>query len=78
MTEAIKIAPESPINYHRRGACWFHLGEYQRAYEDLTVAIGKEPGKADHYDNRGQTLQRMGRHDEAEADFNKARELREQ
>lgn len=78
MTEAIKLAPESPINYHRRGACWFHLGEYQRAYEDLTVAIGKEPGKADHYDNRGQTLQRMGRHDEAEADFKKARELREQ
>ncbi len=76
MTEAIQLAPESPVNYHRRGACWFHLGKYQRAYEDLTVAIGKEPGKADHYDNRGQTLQRMGRNDEAEAEFKKARELR--
>jgi Flp pilus assembly protein TadD len=78
MTEAIGLAPDSPINYHRRGACWFHMGEYQRAYDDLTVAIGKEPGKADHYDNRAQTLQRMGRNDEAEADFKKARGLRGQ
>ena len=78
MTEAIRLAPESPVNYHRRGACWFHMGEYQRAYDDLTAAIGKEPGKADHYDNRGQTLQRMGQKDEAEADFKKARELRGQ
>jgi tetratricopeptide (TPR) repeat protein len=76
MTEAIRLAPESPVNYHRRGACFFHMGEYQKAYEDLTVAIGKEPNKPEHYDNRGQTLQRLERNDEAEADFKKARELR--
>jgi len=76
MTEAIRLAPESPVNYHRRGACYFHMGEYQKAYDDLTVAIGKEPHKPEHYDNRGQTLQRLERNDEAEADFKKARELR--
>lgn len=78
MTEAIRLAPESPVNYHRRGACWFHMGEYQKAYDDLTVAIDKEPSKPDHYDNRGQTLERMGRSDDAEKDFRKARELRGQ
>jgi tetratricopeptide (TPR) repeat protein/tRNA A-37 threonylcarbamoyl transferase component Bud32 len=78
MTEAIRLAPEAPINYHRRGACYFHMGEYQKAYDDLTVAIGKEPNKPEHYDNRGQTLQRLERNDEAEADFKKARELRGQ
>jgi Flp pilus assembly protein TadD len=52
------------------------MGEYQKAYDDLTVAIGKEPNKPEHYDNRGQTLQRLERNDEAEADFTKARELR--
>jgi tetratricopeptide (TPR) repeat protein len=78
MTQAIRFAPDSPINYHRRGACYFQLGEYQKAYDDLTVAIGKEPNKSDHYDNRGQTLQRLGRTDEADTDFKKARELRGQ
>ncbi len=78
MTQAIRFAPDSPINYHRRGACYFQLGEYEKAYDDLTVAIGKEPNKPDHYDNRGQTLQRLGRNDEAEADSKKARELRGQ
>jgi Flp pilus assembly protein TadD/tRNA A-37 threonylcarbamoyl transferase component Bud32 len=76
MTEAIRLAPESPVNYHRRGACYFHMGEYQKAYDDLTIAIGKEPHKPEHYDNRGQTLQRLERNDEAEADFKKARGLR--
>jgi len=78
MTEAILLAPESPVQYHRRGACYFHMGEYQKAYDDLTVAIGKEPNKPEHYDNRGQTLQRLERNDEAEADFKKARELKRQ
>jgi tetratricopeptide (TPR) repeat protein len=78
MSEAIRLASESPVNYHRRGACWFHLGDYQKAYDDLTVAIGKEPGKPDHYDNRAQTLERMGRSDDAEKDLKKARELRGQ
>ena len=78
MTEAILLAPKSPVQYHRRGACYFHMGEYQKAYDDLTVAIGKEPNKPEHYDNRGQTLQRLERNDEAEADFKKARELKRQ
>ena len=54
------------------------MGEYQKAYDDLTVAIDKESSKPDHYDNRGQTLERMGRSDDAEKDFRKARELRGQ
>ena len=64
------------VFYHQRGSCFFHLGEYQKAIDDLNVAIGKEPTKPDHYENRALSLQRMGRHEEADADFVKAKELR--
>jgi Flp pilus assembly protein TadD len=36
----------------------------------------REPTKPDHYENRALSLQRMGRHEEADADFEKAKELR--
>ena len=76
MDKAITIYPEAAVFYHQRGSCFFHLGEYQKAIDDLNVAIGKEPIKPDHYENRALSLQRMGRHEEADADFEKARELR--
>jgi tetratricopeptide (TPR) repeat protein len=76
MDKAIAVYPEAAVFYHQRGSCFFHLGEYQKAIDDLNVAIGKEPTKPDHYENRALSLQRLGRHEEADADFEKAKELR--
>lgn len=77
MTKAIDIYPEAPVFRHQRGSCYFHLGEYQKAIDDLNVAIGKEPHKPDHYENRGHAYQRMGNTEAADADFRKAKELRD-
>ncbi len=75
MDAAIRFAPESPINYSRRGACWFHMGEYQNATDDLTEAIRREPGNAEHYRKRSLALEKLGRQDEAERDQQKAKEI---
>lgn len=76
MDKAIGIYPEATVFYHQRGSCLFHTGEYQKAIDDLNVAIGKEPTKPEHYENRGHCFQGMGKTDEADADFTKAKELR--
>jgi Flp pilus assembly protein TadD len=65
------------VFHHQRGSCYFHLGQYQKAIDDLNVAIGKEPHKPDHYENRGHAYQRMGNTEAADADFRKAKELRD-
>ena len=54
------------------------MGEYQKAIDDLNIAIAKEPTKADHYENRGLSFQRLGRDEDAEKDFKKATEMRNQ
>lgn len=78
MTEAITIYPESAVFRHQRGSCLFHMGEYERALADLDEAIRREPRKPEHYENRGHCYQRLGRAEDAEREFKKAAELRNQ
>jgi Flp pilus assembly protein TadD len=78
MTKAIAVYPHSPVFYHQRGSCLFHMGEYERALADLDEAIHREPRKPEHYENRGHCYQRLGRPEEAEREFKKAAELRNQ
>jgi tetratricopeptide (TPR) repeat protein len=78
MTKAIAVYPHSPVFYHQRGSCLFHMGEYERALADLDEAIHREPRKPEHYENRGHCYQRLGRPEEAEREFKKAAELRTQ
>ena len=76
MEKAIGIYPENPVFYHQRGSGFYHTGQFQKAIDDLNVAIGKEPTKPDHYENRALCLQALGKNEEAEADFAKAKKLR--
>jgi hypothetical protein len=45
-------------------------------YPPQEASPHEEPTKPDHYENRDLSLQRMGRHDEADADFQNAKELK--
>ena len=78
MTKAITVYPHSAVFRHQRGSCYFHSGEYEKALSDLDEAIHMEPRKPDHHENRGHTLNRLGRAEEAEREFKKAEELRKQ
>ena len=76
MEKAIGIYPENPVFYHQRGSGFYHTGQFQKAIDDLNVAISREPNKPDHYENRALCLQSLGKNEEAEADFAKAKKLR--
>jgi tetratricopeptide (TPR) repeat protein len=78
MTKAITVYPPAAIFRHQRGSCYFHAGQYEKALADLDEAIRMEPSKPDHHENRGHTLNRLGRGEEAEREFQKAKELRTQ
>jgi tetratricopeptide (TPR) repeat protein/tRNA A-37 threonylcarbamoyl transferase component Bud32 len=78
MTKAITVYPHSAVFRHQRGSCYFHEGQYEKALADLDEAIRMEPRKPEHHENRGHTLDRLGRADEAEREFKKAEELRKQ
>lgn len=78
MTKAITVYPHAAVFRHQRGSCYFHAGQYEKALVDLDEAIRMEPSKPDHHENRGHSLNRLGRGEEAEREFQKAKELRTQ
>ena len=63
------------MNYSRRGACWFQMGDYQKAVDDLTEAIQREPRNAEYFSKRSLALQKLGRDEDATNDQKKAKEL---
>jgi Flp pilus assembly protein TadD len=52
------------------------VGEYEKSLADMNEAIKLEPGNPEFYEKRSYALRKLGRNDEAEADENKARELK--
>ena len=51
------------------------LGQYERAIQDYDEAIRLNPQYVYAYNNRGLTYQSLGKVEEAERDFQKAKEL---
>lgn len=78
MTKALAVYPHAAVFRHQRGSCFFHAGQYEKALADIDEAIRMEPGKPEHHENRGHTLERLGRAEEAEREFKQAEELRKQ
>lgn len=58
-----------------RGAAHKHLGEYQKALDDYTAAIAKNPNNALAYNNRGAMHRQMGQIEKALADYAKALQI---
>ena len=89
-TEAIKLKPKHASSYHNRGYAKYRLGKskadsgdnavackhYQGAVEDYTEAIKINPKYQLAYNNRGSAKKALGQHEEAKADFAKAKELK--
>ncbi len=61
---------------HARGRMLFGLRRYADAERDMTGAIKLDPNRASFYADRGMTLMRLGRNDEALGDFQKSCEMK--
>ena len=53
------------------------MGDYEKAIEDYTQAIQINPGEALYYQNRAKTYHKLGDAEKAEADEQKAKEIKE-
>ncbi|MEY2616216.1 MAG: hypothetical protein QOH78_1989, partial [Verrucomicrobiota bacterium] len=67
---------EYSLAYLNRGVSYFHLGAYDRAIDDYTVAIQRQPRNAEAYYNRGLAYKNQGKPDRAKDDFAQADRLR--
>jgi tetratricopeptide (TPR) repeat protein len=74
-TEAIRIDPKYADAYDGRGNTYFVLRDYKKALADYTEAIRINPKYAYAFYGRGIVYQALGMQVEAEADFQKYREL---
>ncbi|MFW5734212.1 MAG: tetratricopeptide repeat protein [Oceanidesulfovibrio sp.] len=63
------------IALYNRGNAWFYLEEYDRALDDLTTAIERNPRFLEAFIKRGVTYKELGEYALAIADFNSALEL---
>ena len=73
-TEAIRLDPDYRGSYHNRGFAYRNLEKYDLAIADYTEAIRLEPGAITYY-HRGAAYQSLGKVEEAERDFAKAKSL---
>lgn len=62
--------------YQNRAYCSLMLKDYAKAVLDLGEAIKLRPGYKVNYINRGKALSLLGRNQEAQADFDKAKNLK--
>jgi tetratricopeptide (TPR) repeat protein len=75
---ALTLGDDSLGSYYdhlNRGQCYVYLGEFQKAQAELTNAIGLNPEQPDAYFWRAATLEKLGRHNSAMVDLNKANSL---
>lgn len=56
----------------QRAIAYMHLGQHQRAVDDINQAIQIKPGDADNYYLRGLAYRALGQMDKALSDTNKA------
>lgn len=61
--------------YNNRAVAWRHLGEWQKALDDFSIAIGLDPENPINWNNRGHALRLMGRAEESLVHFEWAIEL---
>ena len=72
---AIKLNPKYVEAYNNRGVAKDNLDDLVGAMDDYDMAIKLNPKYPNAYNNRGVAKKVLGKHEEAEADFAKAKEL---
>ncbi len=71
-SEAIRLDPDSPAAYAKRGAAYLSQAEYRKAAADFDEAIRLAPENGCNYVKRGLAHLRLEAYDKAIADFNVA------
>ena len=75
--KSIELSSLYAIDAHfNRGVAWKNKGNYDKALEVFNEMIGRRPGFAEAYTNRGDVWKAMGKKQEAHADFKRAKELK--
>jgi tetratricopeptide (TPR) repeat protein len=74
--QAISLMPSIADYYHHRGLLFTEWSNYDRAIEDCTQAIRQNPKVDGYYDCRGTAYERKGEREKANANFDKARQIR--
>ncbi|MFQ6006492.1 MAG: tetratricopeptide repeat protein, partial [Woeseia sp.] len=68
-------AMNDAITYYNRGVSYAHMGQYDQAISDYTMALAIRPRFAEAYGNRGIAYEYKGQYDQAISDYNKALEI---
>jgi tetratricopeptide (TPR) repeat protein len=84
-TEAIRLypGPKAAAYWHRgeanayyhRGNAYYEKKDYDKAISDYTEVIRLNPNSALAYNSRARAFEAQGKHAEAQADFDKAKQL---
>ena len=67
--------PEDKWAYNNRGWNCENIGDYATAIANYTQAILIDAGEAKFYNNRGRVYKKLGKTEQAEQDFSRARQL---
>lgn len=74
-TEAIRLYPKHIDFYRSRGDAYYDKKDYDKAINDYTEVIRLNPNSALAYNSRARAFEAQGKHAEAQADFDKAKQL---
>ena len=74
-SEAIRLDPQNPLAYGKRGAALLENKDYDNAIADLNDAIGLDPAYADAYSDRGIAWMEKKEYGKALADLDEALRL---
>ncbi|EDX72283.1 tetratricopeptide repeat domain protein [Coleofasciculus chthonoplastes PCC 7420] len=75
LTQALRLSPNNPEAYYRRGNAYVELENYQAAIEDLNQVLRLNPDNAVAYFSRGYSRDELGDYQGAIADYNQAIKL---
>lgn len=78
LREAIKRNPESPLLHFHLGLGYAYSEKFEKAVEAFTEALKYAPRFPRALDARGNCYERLGKKDEARADFEKSHEIRQE
>ena len=72
ITRRARHDPKLSFCFFNRGSLYLTLGEYRKAVDDLTEALGGKPGEPNALSRRGQAHEALGEKGQALDDFRAA------
>ena len=76
LNNAIKLQPNNPEIYNKKGTAYYNMGQYQRTIEMTSEAIRLLPNYFLAYNNRGNAYANLGQFQKAVEDYNQVVRLK--